>query len=286
MPSIRELARQLRVGDGVVRRAYRELRDMGLLLTEDRKHVVGRSAEAAASKMDLVRASTERCDQLIAWAKEHQLSAIALSRFLFRQVSAREAASPSYVFVDICRLAAERSAARISKAWDIRVAGMSVSDFTARWRTDARNLSAILVHQHLYEDVITVTGEDAHRVFSVKVRLDERIRRRISRLSPRSTILFVCGDEDFARTCRAMLRHCEYVFGQKRRFQFKNVSDIPDLSRLLQARTQKFRLFLFSPIVWDTLPTRIKRMVTVAPAFSEPDPQSLEETRIAAGVLF
>lgn len=285
MPSIRELARQLRVGDGVVRRAYRELRDLGLLLTKDRNHVVAGSTEVAAAKMDLVRASTEQCDQLIEWANEHHLSAIALSRFLLRQASARENASPSYVFVDVCRLAAEQSASRISRAWDIRVAGMSVGDFTTRWRTGARNLSAILVNQHLYEDVMTVAGEDAARVFSVKVRLDERLRRRISRLSPRSAVLIVCADEDSAGTCRAMLHHCESVFGQKRRFQAKKLSDIPNLIRLLQARTPTFRLFLFSPIVWETLPTRIKRMVTVAPAFSEPDSQSLEETRIAAGVL-
>lgn len=96
-------------------------------------------------------------------------------------------------------------------------------------------------------------------------------------------MLLVCSDEDFSRTGRAMLRHFEHLFGKRWRFQAKKVSEIPDLTGLIRAR--RYRLFLFSPLVWESLPARIKRMVTVAPAFSEPDSQSLEETRIAAGVL-
>ena len=40
LPSIRQLAHRLHVGNGVVRRAYRDLRNVGLLATERRKHVV------------------------------------------------------------------------------------------------------------------------------------------------------------------------------------------------------------------------------------------------------
>lgn len=40
LPSIRVLARQLSVGDGVFRRAYRELRELAILGTEHRGHVV------------------------------------------------------------------------------------------------------------------------------------------------------------------------------------------------------------------------------------------------------
>jgi DNA-binding transcriptional regulator YhcF (GntR family) len=283
LPSIRRLASQLNVGDGVVRRAYRELHEMGLLVTEGRKHVVGMPAVAAASKAGVVRASTEQCDRMLAWATANHLSAISLSRLLLRQALVREIASPSYLFIDICKLAAERSADKVSKAWGIRIAGVSVGDFTDRWSNNVGDVTAVLVNECLYEDVIEVVGEITPRVFSIRIRLDERLRRRISKLPMRSTVLIICSDEDFSRTGRAMLRHCEQLFGSRWRFQAKKVGEIPDLPRLI--RTQRYRLFLFSPLVWEELPTRVKRMVAVAPAFSEPDPQSLEETRIAAGVL-
>ena len=63
LPSIRQLAHQLGVGDGVVRRAYRELCDVGLLEAQGRRHVVGTPARAAGSRTDIVRASTEQCDR-------------------------------------------------------------------------------------------------------------------------------------------------------------------------------------------------------------------------------
>jgi len=238
---------------------------------------------AASSNTDGARASVAKCDRLIAWAGKNRLSAIALGRLLLRRALTREAASPSYLFVDICRPAAEESGAKISKLWGITVAGVSVAAFTSLWRTHARDLSAVLVNEYLYEDVLGVAGEIEPHVFSVRIRLDERLLRRIRRLPTRSTVLLVCSDDDFSRTGRAMIRHCEHVFGSRWRFQAKKISDIPDLAGLIRA--QRYPLFLFSPLVWETLPGRIKRMVRVAPAFSEPDPQSLEETRIAAGVL-
>ena len=224
-----------------------------------------------------------QCDRLIAWADKNRLSAIALGRLLLRRALTREAASPSYFFVDICRLAAEASVVKVSKLWGIKVAGISVGDFTTLGNDNTRHVSAVLVNEYLYEDVIAVAGEIAPRVFSVRVRLDERVQRRIRRLPKRSTVLIICSDDDFSRTGRAMLRHCKNVFGNRWRFQVKQVSEIPDLTNFIRA--QRYRLFLFSPLVWETLPGRIKRMVKVAPAFSEPEPQSLEETRIAAGVL-
>lgn len=280
LPSIRQLARQLSVGDGVVRRAYRELREIGLLVTEGRKHVVGTPALAAASKADVVRASARQCDRMIAWATENRLSAISLSRLLLRHALAREITSPSYLFVDICRLAAEKSAARVSKAWGIRIAGVSVGDFIDRWSDSARDFSAVLVSEHLYADVIRVAGEISPRVFPIRIRLEERLKRRIRRLPKRSGVLLVCPDGEFSR---AMLQHCEQLVGSRLRVQMRKVGEIPDLPRFVRMR--RYGLFLFSPLVWETLPAGIKRMATVAPAFGEPDPQSLEETRVAAGVL-
>jgi hypothetical protein len=115
----------------------------------------------------------------------------------------------------------------------------------------------------------------------VKVRVDERLRRRIDQLPASCPILIICDDYDFSRVHRAI--QAAFDHGQPRRFQAKQVSEIPDLAAVLQAKPQQF--FLFNPRLWETLPARLKRMANVASAFCEPDPQSLEETRIAAGVL-
>ena len=284
LPSIRDLARQLNVGDGVVRRAYRELREIGLLVPENRKYVtVAPRVPPGGSDTGRARASIAQCDRLIEWAQRDRVSTIALGRLFLRRARMREAASPSYLFVDICRPSAAESAARISKWWGIKVAGVSLSDFANLGNDNARHVSAVLVNEYLHRDVKEIAGKITPHVFSVKMRVDERLGRRIRRLRARSTVLLVCADDDFERTGRARLQHCADVFGSRWRFKAVKVSDIPDLPGFIQAR--RYRLVLFTPLLWDTLPGRIKRMVGVAPAFTEPDPQSLEQTRIDAGVL-
>jgi len=166
LPSIRQLAHQLGVGDGVVRRAYRELCDVGLLEAQGRRHVVGTPARAAGSRTDIVRASTEQCDRLLAWAREERLSAIALSRLLLWHAFARENDSPS---------------------------------------------------------------------------------------------------------------------GSKYRFHVRTISEIEDLNGLLQDK--RHQLLLFSPLSWEGLPSRFRRLARVSPAFYEPNPRALEKVRLAAGVL-
>ena len=163
------------------------------------------------------------------------------------------------------------------------MAGVSLRDFVTFQGDRSRHLSAILVNQHLYEDVIKVSGKPLPPVFPVRMRLSDRLRRRISRLPARSAVLIVSSDEDFPQTGGAFLRHCEHLFGRKGRFRAKRLSEIPNLISLLHADV--YRLFLFSPLVWEQLPERVKRMAVVARAVSDPDPRSLEEIRIAAGVL-
>ncbi len=284
LPSIRTLARQAGVGDGVVRRAYRELCQAGLLRTDNRKHVVVTPGLPPASEVGtLAQASADQCDRLMAWAGEARLSAIALGRLVLARAFAQEVASPSYVFVDICRLAAEESARHIGRAWEIKVAGLSLSDFARLSCADVHRLSAVVVNEHLYEDVRTVVGEGAPGVFPVRMRLDKRLQQRINRLPARSRVLIVTSDESSLAGDKALLHNCRRLFGRTRRLHARALSGIRDLAALLESR--RYALVLLSPSAWEQTPARITRMPSVARAATEPDPPALEDVRIAAGVL-
>jgi len=90
-------------------------------------------------------------------------------------------------------------------------------------------------------------------------------------------------DNPFPLTARAVLRHYESLFGRKWRFHAKPVGSISDLAAL--AGSQRYSLLLLSPLVWEQAPPRLKRSARVDRGVDEPDPRSLEEIRIAAGVL-
>jgi len=282
LPSIRRLARKVGVGGGVVRRAYRELRQTGILATEGRRHVVCPSAGPPPPASDIVGATAALCDQLLQWAADHSVSAVALSRLLLRHALEREVDSPSCLLVDICTQAAEHSAAKVARAWRLKVAGMSLSDFAHSWHDHARNVSAVLVSEGLYPNVMKAAAEIKPRIFPFKTRLDERLRRRIGGLPARSRVVIVCPGEIFSEACRAVSDSCRRLF-PGRTFRTMNADRIPDLAKFVRA--QRAGLVLFSPLVWMTLPAAVRRKATVAPAFTEPDPQSLESIRISAGVV-
>jgi DNA-binding transcriptional regulator YhcF (GntR family) len=284
LPSIRALAEQLGVGAGVVRRAYRELCEIGFLANGRRRHVVVAPGSIAASDADaLVQECGQQCEQLIAWGRENRLSVIALGRVLLRRAIMLETESPSYVFVDVCRLAAEESADKVAKAWEIRVTGLSAQDFAGLSSAGARRPSVVLVNQFLYEDVMAAAGEMSRGVFPVAMRVAERLQRRILKLPTSSRVLLVLADDLFPQTGRAVLRYYQHLFGRQWRFDAKPVGSIPELTALVGSR--RYGLFLLSPVVWEQTPPRLRRSALVDRMVDEPDPRSLEETRVAAGVL-
>ncbi len=284
LPSIRTLARHVGVGDGVVRRAYRELCQTGLLRTKNRKHVVVTPSLPPPSEAStLAHSSADQCDRLMAWAGEARLSTIAFGRLLLARAVAQEVASPSYVFVGYCRLAAEESARHIGRAWEIKVAGLSLSDFARLSRTDVHRLSAVVVNEQLYEDARTMVGEGAPGVFPVRMCLDKRLQQRIDRLPARSRVLIVTSDESSLAGDKALLHNCRRLFGRTRHLHARALSGIRNLAALLESR--RYALVLLSPLAWEQTAARITRMRSVARVAIAPDPPALEDVRIAAGVL-
>lgn len=286
LPSIRALALQVGVGVGVVRRAYRELSEMGFLRAERRKHVVARAGLRTASGGQTVASgAVEECDRLIGWAGEARVSAIALGRLLLMRALAQEIASCSYVFVDLCREAAEESARKMASAWEIKIAGVSMSDFARLSSADVRRLSAVLTNEHLYEEVTKVVGEGTPGVFSVRMRAGKSLQERIRKLRARSRVLVVVSDEDLLIGNSAFVHECEYLFGTKQGLQIETHCEVPDLVAFVKARRQRYQLILLFPCVWERTPAKIRRITGAAQVVVEPDLQSLEGVRVAAGVL-
>jgi GntR family transcriptional regulator len=283
LPSIRELARRLGIGDGTVRRAYRELSDVGFLVTERRRHVVAATGRIRTNRPDFLLKATEQSEQLAAWAREHRVSNVALHRLLLRLAVMRERSTPSLLYVDICARAAQKSAARIAKAWGMGIVGTAANDFGAVWNAGGRDVSVVLVNEYVRQDVLSAGGPDPSRVFPVRMRLEKRLHHTLDHLPARSRVLFLCAEKDLKGAALSMTDYCQGAFGQRLRFQSRTLSDVRDLPALIQER--RHDLFLFSPLAWEDLPRRIKRMKRVTLAFIEPDADLLEEARIHAGVF-
>ena len=290
LPSIRDLAGQLGVGAGEVRRAYRELCFAGLLQAVARKHIVRPVPEVREDKTsELLREALQQCTELMDWARSRGIHPMSFGRLVLEEAIQRESIAPSYVFVDFCRTSAEASAAAIASAWDIRISGISVDAFrritsseTERPRT-VDHFQVILASHFVADEVKASVPENRRgNVMSVGMRLPELLRRRVDSLPYNARVLVVLPDGLAASTHSAVIRHYRGLFGKAMRVGTKPIEAIPDIARV--ASTDRYQLMILCPLAWKTS-VAVRRRSRIAPSAHEPDPDSLERARVASGVL-
>jgi GntR family transcriptional regulator len=123
LPSIREVEKQTGVNRGKVYRAYRSLRQSGLLLLAP-----GRGAVVAAPALS-VRSTNQKCMRLskstIRKARQYGIPPTVFARYLSRQAQEAERSEPFIAFVDDVKEVAERRAEEISTLWQVPVIGMT-----------------------------------------------------------------------------------------------------------------------------------------------------------------
>lgn len=123
-------------------------------------------------------------------------------------------------------------------------------------------------------------GNGNGRVFPVKLKIDERLVKRICSLPEDARVLMVFADEDFAKMGMPIVERYKELLGSKCHYEPKRFSDF---LRLQDTRRQA--LIIVSAHVWDELPEKLRELPNVVVAHYEVDMHSLEEIRIAAGIL-
>jgi len=284
LPSIRAFAEQLDIGEAIVRRAYQELTQTGFLSAEPRKHLMVTDSLAKPGHVEaLTRSCTDECDRLIEWARENGVSPISLARLFLRRAMENEREKPAYAYVDLSKGAAESFSREISKAWEVPVAAYTIREIAALPAAELAGFAGILVNYFRHERLLGALGErDAH-VFPVRVKLHERVVRKIRRQGAGSAVLLVLPAEDAARIGAATLSHIEKEVGDDIRVRASSVDDIPDLAD--EVESGRYRLAVVSRHIWDEIPERARRLANVVPNENQLVMESLERIRVAAGIL-
>jgi GntR family transcriptional regulator len=284
LPSIRSLAKQLGVAPAVVRRAYDELVNVGLLSTEHRKHVsVNRGLAATSAMEELISEAKLRCTHLLDWGHGRQLSSISLARLMVCLAGTREAASPSYAYVDAGLILASRIAEKIARVWEVNVLALSIEDAGRLTVEDLQRFSTILVNSYRFDALMERLKGNKERVFPVMVTQSDKMIRRVRRLPVDSSILLVHSNEDFNKIGKIAAERFQEIVDKRLRIVSKPVESIGDLTGL--ANTDEFKLVVVSSHVWDDLPEKAKKLPMVVRSDTEPDMESLEQIRISAGVF-
>lgn len=285
LPSIRSLARQLRVSDAAVRRAYEELTQLGLLSAEPRKHLVVTDTLSKPDHVEqLASEVAAECDRMVGWARAQGLSAISIARILLLRAIEKEQALPTYLYVDMSLEAAATFADTIAKAWEIPVRGCSLLEAGRLSGAEQESLTAILVNSYRYEPLRKMLrGYPVERILPIRVRLHRRLIRKMRRLPAGSHALFVLHDDDAAHIGRAVLDYVQGEVGDKVTITTTALRDVADWAEL--GEIDRYPLIVVSRHVWEQVPEKTRRLPHVVPSDNELNMESLEKARVRAGVL-
>lgn len=284
LPSIRALAEQLDVGEAIVRRAYQELTQSGFLSAEPRKHLMVSDTLTKPEHVEsLAQECSEKCERLVAWAREHRVSPISLARLFLRHAIESEREKPAYLYVDLSRFTASRFSEMISTTWEVPVAGMTLDEVAQLSEDELAGYVGILVNYYRHERLLAALNGRTASIFPIRVKLHPRLIRKIRRQAAGSNVLLVLPAEDAARVGKETLDYLEKEVGDNVRLEAASVNEIADLAA--EAESGRYRLVMVSRHIWDDIPEKARRLANVIPNENALVMESLERARLAAGVL-
>lgn len=287
LPSIRDLAKQIRVGPGHVRKAYLELRETGLLASHSRKSFsVNHNLPSRRSEQFALR---ERCRDLATrvqeLCEEHDIHPLSFGKYFYYQALEKESADPTVSFLHLTQHGAEEFAKQVSVAWGVPVSFHSFEEVKERKEEQGKR-KVFLVN--LYREaearkLIRKKGKSA-LIVPVKLVTGPKILDRLNALKPGSKALCVFHESDYRSVSQAVVSRLRQIVDEPR-VKFESLSITQFHKSPFTALTRKFDLVAFSPHVWADIPDKVKRHPKVVENDALIDLSFLEETRPLCGIL-
>ncbi|MGB8060726.1 MAG: GntR family transcriptional regulator [Candidatus Sulfotelmatobacter sp.] len=285
LPSIRELAAELKTGPGIVRRAYEELARAGLLdISRSRRVIVNRDLQYKRENLGRekdVRHLAEKLQKEVLELGIHPQSFALYFQHWMRQ-SRNDA--PFILMGECNRVQAEQFAADVSQAWGVPVKGL---DFDTLRRIShkelqgARHLCTIPFH---YEEACQVARKHKLNVVTISVHWDAEMLDHIAKQKAGSRVAFVFKKSDLTEYGKQFLKQVESLFpGSDLKFGGVALEDIEPVQDWIERG--EWELMFFSNRIWDELPDAVRSRPDVATPTLRPDPVSLEKARLEVGIL-
>jgi len=289
LPSIRELEQELGIGRAIVRRAYLELQDCGIL---DIRH----GSCVAVNEYLQIRADasvTQKLQKLVEATfrsvRKLNVSHSSFAKLLLIRAMELDRTSLSYLFVDTSKALAERIAQEIGRMWEVPISGASTDELPQLLRSADHQIHRIIVTYYRYDEVSTLVKRLQKRehaeILPVSVRFTEEMIEQVTSLPPSSQVLLVAEDNEYRRHGRQPFAdvYTEVFSAHNIGFAVRPVSSFHDLKSI--GAKNGYALTIVSNSIWDRLPTAVRKIGNVTHPRVEIDRASLEQARMSAGVI-
>ncbi|MBI2823009.1 MAG: GntR family transcriptional regulator [Acidobacteria bacterium] len=280
LPSIRDLEKQLGIGPNIVRRAYGELEELGILRMIHGKGVmINKNLKYKDN-----RALLEACEKLIQRTRSscQSLGLIYSSFAKLQQQKAteRELAQPPLIYADMnIRLANER-AQRLSEILNVNMRGCSTDDLK-ELRDQISKGTKIVCNYYRFGEVSRILRRQRLKIIPLRMTYGNALKEELNSLRPGSKVMFI-GDDVDNSAMPLILEDYKRAFPNQH-LEVVSYRAKDSVRRLI--KSNKYAKFIVSNRIWDTIPAEIQKRPDVIRPVLDFDPSSIEESKIDMGII-
>ena len=283
LPSIRDLERETGISRNIIRRAYVELEQKGILKLTHGKGVRVVADLKYPSDSGYVKRCVKLCGETLVRGQRLGLLGSSFARLLYQMALQEECLAQCLYYVDMIPSLAEERAQQLSSSWMVTIKGITVEDVPGILPAPNGKKVKIFTNHYRYGEVSSiVAGRDAE-VTALRLKFSQAMINRMNHLPKAASVMVLMSERDFSWYGGVILSEYEENFPKWINFQVMAVKDMQDLNR--QAKSGKYNLVLVSNRLWESAPPEIKKNPLFARPRLEIDVRSAEEARITAGVL-
>jgi DNA-binding transcriptional regulator YhcF (GntR family) len=281
LPSIRQLDDRLHIGTAVIRRAYRELAEAGILdLQHGRgvfvKNGIHRQATETTREYDaLYDAVSRQLDRA-------NLVPACFARFLYARIGETERRGPSVAFVEDSKSIARDYVAQLSQEWQIPISAFTITELRNLHAVQRAELRRVLTDYYHVDEVREIMRKNRAQVIPVNVEFSPEMMDDIGALPSASRVVFVIHKEDFVHLRNYVRSFFEDKFaGSGIQFNFVS-SDQVQIPELLESN---YAQVFVSNRIWDELDAEMRNKAILSRPRLQVTPQSVKSAWTAIGVI-
>jgi DNA-binding transcriptional regulator YhcF (GntR family) len=284
LPSIRDVETQLGISRNLVRQAYVELEDRGILKLHHGKGVLVQKHLNYSNRTDKLNETEQLVKETLNKLEKIGVLPSAFAKYLYQRAIEAEAAHPHIVYADVRKQIAAERASQISAVWRTNIPAISFDEL-ARISSDNRPNIKVLTNYIRYDEVRAMVKKKGIEVIPVGFTVSEETLFQFSRLSKNSSVVFIFDDQDYP-ALQLIVEPYKQLLSQpsvQLKFTAIPISKVKGLQSLVRSR--RYALVVVSNRIWETLDPAIRKLPGITRPQLRIDLASLEEVRIKAGII-
>ncbi|MCS6804624.1 MAG: GntR family transcriptional regulator [Acidobacteriota bacterium] len=284
LPSIRDVEKELGLSRNIVRRAYLELEEYGILKLKHGKGVIVHNDLSYPSDLSLAKRSQRLCQETLAKASAAGIVASSLARMLYQMALEQERLHQRFYYVDTTEPLAQDRAAQISQAWQISIIGLATHQVPSLEAVAADVNLKLFTSYYRYGEVSAQAARLNAEVIPVALKFNEAMIEEIQHIPDGSVVEIVLDEHDFASYGGLILNNYQRGFAHKDvLFKVIAFTSINDLKKRL--KSGECHTMIISNKLWDDMPADFKRLKGVRRPKMDFDARASEQARWRAGIV-